>query len=225
MTRALFFLLFLVIVSCSKKLLHQSSNEIFSIGVDCTFSKGDGTDALIGHVTCGNIHLDYDYSRYSPPGPLTDKEKFLFAFRGHHHTNFFERIYIDTKLSKYFIDSVQILAVSALTKSTSNLLFKCPTCNRVVNLEFRKKTYNYPWLDDPTQNEHQFYDFYQDTLGDYNRKIYIGKTEKQQDGLYLEPLKNKKQGNKLAVFTSQNIDKQTILTLLRTIRIKQKADE
>lgn len=225
MTRARFFLLILVIASCSKKLLHQSSNEIFSIGADCSFSKGVGTDALIGKVNCGNIHMEYDYSRYSPPGPFTDKEKFLLAFRGHHHKNFFERIYIDTKLSKFFIDSVQILEVSVLTKGTHNLLFKCPTCNKVATLEFRKKTYNYPWFDDPTQNENQFYDFYRDTLGNYDRKIYIGKTEKQQDGLYLEPLKNKKQGNKLAVYTSQNIDKETILTLLRTVSINPKRDE
>ncbi|MBK9737862.1 MAG: hypothetical protein IPO92_24170 [Saprospiraceae bacterium] len=65
-----------------------SRNEIFSIGDECVFKTGQGIDSQVGTVSCGDVSLNYDYGRFSYPGPITLEEDFINGFKGVFHVKF-----------------------------------------------------------------------------------------------------------------------------------------
>ncbi len=207
-----------LILGCTKKSIPISTNGIFIIGAPCKITKDQGIDAEIGTIICDSIVLNYEYGRYSNPGPLTEIEKFKMAFRGKYHSVFFEKIYIDTKLYKQYMDSVQVMTVTKLQSHNKTLLFDCSVCNQVATLKFRKATYRFPFYNDQSITERTNFKMYIDTVGNYHRKIYLSQNG-ASSGLYLSPLENAKQGNKLSIQTESKGKQDYIFKLLQSVRL------
>ena len=165
-------------------------NEYFGIkGTNCIeIPNPDAIDSKVGQLDCGCVTLNYDYGRYSNPGPLSRIEEFRRAFDTYHHTKFFENRMIDPKVHLIFLDSVDVVDVNPKLDS-DELMFDCSTCNAKAVLTFKKDTYLFPF----TMNEVQLnrdeqgiefversplqYKYYTDTDG--------------APGLYVTPIQNR----------------------------------
>jgi hypothetical protein len=207
------------IVGCAKKSVPFSTNGIFTIDMPCKISQTQGLDSEMGTINCDSVIFKYDYGKYGNPGPLNDVEQFKLAFRGKYHSVFFEKIHIDSKLYRLYMDSVQVVDVTALKDHNKTLLFDCSVCNRVATLKFRKAIYRFPFFTDQNLSG-STHIFYLDTIGEYHRKIYLSQNG-GVSGLYLSPLENAKQGNKLSIQTTTNSSVEYLLKILQSVRLVQ----
>ncbi|MBK9737861.1 MAG: hypothetical protein IPO92_24165 [Saprospiraceae bacterium] len=64
------------------------------------------------------------------------------------------------------------------------------------------------------------YKFTTDTIQGYRRKLYISSVDSLQSGLFLSPLINPRQANKLSVVTLKKTDPDATRELLLSIRLK-----
>lgn len=219
MKRIIFLFVFFLSWSCHVNNIQPSSNHLFSIMGNCKFSKLQGIDSEIGLVKCGNTELKYEFGRYSSTGPISDTEKFKMAFRGKYYVDFFEKIYIDSKLYKLYMDSVQIIRIDTLKVHNKSLLFDCSSCNRLAILKFRKSWFKFPFYSNQALSDDTLWSFHVDTIENYKRKIFLSHTN-GTSGIYLEPLNDSKLFNKLSLQTENINDHSYLMTLFKSVRIK-----
>jgi hypothetical protein len=215
-----FYSLIYFLFSCSTKPFKGSRktnvNNIFFIEAQCTFEDTEDKGAVTGTLLCGNIALKYYYGKDIYSGPLTQEEEFRNAFRGNYHIKFFEKIHIDAKLNRMFIDSVQIKSIQPIGPSNSNLLFPCSSCNKVASLVFRNRNYFYPVYSN--NNDQNNYQIKEDTIDGFHRKIFFDKTDSLSSGLYLRPISKSKNTKNLRILCFKNANKDLLTRLLESVR-------
>ena len=167
---------------------------------------------------CGNIALKYYYGKDIYSGPLTQEEEFRNAFRGNYHVKFFEKIHIDSKLNRMFIDSVQIKSIQPIGPGNPNLLFPCSSCNKVASLVFRKRNYFYPFY--LNYSERDYLMIQTDTIDGYYRKLFFSRSDSLLSGIYIAPLSKGKDINKLRIVTTDNKYSIDLENLLKTVRLR-----
>ena len=218
--RSAFLLLILCTTACS--ILRPDENSWippFSIDKRCEIHPNEKKDTIRGSIQCDGDKYTYEYHENSYQGPLTATEKFRYAFIGNYHNKFFDHIYIDTKLSAKYMDSVEILVIVQKNQFRGTYLFECKACNQVATLRFRKKEYNFPFFSDQALDEANETNFYLDTIDGHYRKIYISKTGKES-GLLMEKLVGRRSAKKLAIHSSTTKDPENTLYYLKSVRIR-----
>ena len=145
--RSAFLLLILCTTACSILRPDENPwNPPFIIDKRCEIHPNGKKDTIRGSIQCDVDKYTYEYHENSYQGPLTGAEKFRYAFIGNYHNKFFDHIYIDTKLSAKYMDSVEILVIVQKNQFRGTYLFECKACNQVATLRFRKKVYNFPFF-------------------------------------------------------------------------------
>ena len=196
-----------------------SGNDIFTIVSDCMFKADQGIDSQLGTVSCGNVLLNYDYGRFSYPGPITLEEDFANGFRGIFYVKFFDLIHIDQKVHRLFLDSVKVLDIRR-PKPEDKLLFPCPNCNAIATVSFRNRIYQYPYTNNKSLWTMSDYEVTVDTILGYKRKLYMATNDSLPSGLFLSPVINPRQANKLSVVIHTKVDPVAARKLLMSIRLK-----
>jgi len=181
--------LFFACKSIKKDEVTGFENEYFGIkGIPCIESVNpDAFDSYVGTLDCGCVTFNYDYGRYSNPGPLTRKEEFRNAFDTYHHIKFFKNRMIDPKVNKLFLDSVQVIDVRRKLK-TDKLMFDCETCNASAELTFKKDTYLFPFTINEKQLDKEENISFSDK-GTLQYKYYTDSNSKP--ALYVTPIHNR----------------------------------
>jgi hypothetical protein len=219
----IFYVLICSIISCSTKPSQGSRktnvNNIFSIEGQCTFDSQEDKDAFTGNLWCGNIALKYNYSKESYSGPLTQEEEFGNAFKGNYYVKFFEKIHIDSKLNRMFIDSVMIKKIDPIESANKALLFPCSSCNKVAALTFRNRMYFYPFYSN--SNDSNNYNIKVDTLEGHYRKIFFAKTDSLQSGVFLRPLSKNSNQKNLSIFSLKSTDVLVLEKMLKSVHLLQ----
>ena len=183
----------LVFQSCKtkKELASEGFQNDFVLikGLQCKETVNpDAIDSRIGSIDCDGISFNYDYGKFSYPGPLTAIEDFRRTFDNYYHKKFFEYRMIDPKVYNIFLDSVEVLDVRK--KEADDIgFFECKTCNGIAEFTFRGETYHYPFTAAENQivKEGLTVDFVE--KGNMKYKIY-----KEMDalpGLYASPIRNR----------------------------------
>lgn len=126
-----------------------------------------------GTLYCGQIILAYKKGSQASLGPLTREEKFALAFRGKYHTVFFEKLHIEEKLYKKFIDSVKIIKVLSKDQSDYKPFFPCSSCNYVAELNFGNKVIAYPFFETYMQDQENY--LHNMNVDRLQRKTYLTK--------------------------------------------------
>lgn len=218
-----FYVLTCFLISCSTKPSQGSRktnvNNIFSIEGQCTFDSQEDKDAISGTLWCGNIALKYSYGKDSYSGPLTQEEEFANAFRGNYNVKFFEKIHIDSKLNRMFIDSVAIKKIDPIEFANKALLFPCSSCNKVASLTFRNRMYFYPFYSN--SNESNNYNIKVDTLEGHYRKLFFGMTDSLHSGMLLRPTSKNSNLKNLSIFSQKSTDVHALEKLLKSVRFLQ----
>jgi hypothetical protein len=205
--------------SCNKKTPSFYQDDYIKIeNLNCTESElPKGIDSAVKTLNCGEIKLYYDYGMYSNSGPKSLYESFKTSFKSYHHRSFFQKVHLDEKLYRLFIDSVNVISV---LKNDDHVkpMFVCKNCTHVAKLQFKGSDFLFPFQAsvDAMQSD-SLHTFYYDMLGEYNRKIFIAKNS-NEGGLYLFHFKDK-QRKKLSVIGETN-DKSKLLQILQSISVK-----
>lgn len=165
-------------------------NEHFGIkGINCIEKVNpDGIDSYIGTLDCGCVTFNYDYGKYSNPGPLTKKEEFRQSFDAFHHIKYFKYRMVDPKVNKLFLDSVRIIDVRRKLDSDL-LLFECDPCNVVAVLEFKKDVSLYPFTISEKQLDKKELEVSFVEKGKLQYKYY--KDGNDAHALYMTPIQNR----------------------------------
>jgi len=211
-------------ISCSIKpsqdKLKTNVDDIFFIEGICTFDSAASMDSITGIIQCVDIVLRYNYSKFNSSGPVTEEEEFKNAFRGNYHVKFFEKIYMDSKLNRMFIDSVAIKNIQPIGQSNFNLLFPCSSCNKIALLTFRNRSYFYPFYSNNSDTNN--YQIKEDTINGYYRKLFYAMTDSFPSGLFFQPLNKSKDNNNLIIFSVNKPDINMLKRLLESVRLIQK---
>lgn len=200
--------------SCNKNIRNLSENDVFSIIAKCSFELTPNQGKTLDAFICDDIIFKYEQGQDIYAGPVSDIEKFKLAFRGKYHVDFFEKIHIDNKLYRHFLDSVQVLSIELLEVSNKSLLFECKSCNRVAFLKFRKAYFKFPFYTDQPLSDAVLI---ADTVGNYFRKIYNDQFTGLK-GAYYESLDKNKP--KISVTTDHQQNADGIIAILKSIKIK-----
>ncbi|MBK8668029.1 MAG: hypothetical protein IPN89_00640 [Saprospiraceae bacterium] len=198
--------------------MDKNENKGFTMDADCKIQTTPGTGSDKGHITCKDVTLEYDYSLSSFRGPMTEMEEFTDAFKGYHHTKFFEIIHIDSKLHGFFRDSVKITDIKKIKQgAVNNSIITCNTCNMEALLHFRKKKYKWPYYS--TLKEVSTYKIEMDTMDGYFRKLFLSGVDTLPSGVLIAPLSGKHTKPSFSVTTySKNLPK--VRKILQSISIK-----
>lgn len=205
----------------TKKLVNDQEGTIYLVNGKVKFEQNeDSIDSNVGYIISRKTKMAYDLGPYSAPGPLTPEETFRNEFDAYHHTKFFEKVMIDKKVYKIFLDSVKIVDVRAKT-TDDELFFECDPCNAVAELVFKKRTFIYPTnmsdnllnLDDIT--------FKFEEIDGITYKIYQEKGK--SPALYATPTFNrfKKKKTLSVTVVESDLTDEEIINLLQNIRIKE----
>jgi hypothetical protein len=149
------FLLVVCLVSCQKYQYHLVKRLPFSLSDEYKLDKKMSNDTS-GTLYCGQMILVYKIGSMASFGPLTREEKFALAFRGKYNTVFFEKLHIEEKLYKKFIDSVEILQVLPKDQSAYKPFFPCSSCNYVAELKLNARIFAYPFYETYLQDEENY---------------------------------------------------------------------
>ena len=122
--------------------------------------------------------------------PLTVTEEFQNAFKGNYYSKFFEKIHIDSKLYRVFRDSVLITSVTE-SNLISQPLFHCSTCNKTATLQFRNRSYHYPFYWPESSYKSHQYQILVDSVDGYQRKIWIALFDTLPSGVSFRNSSNK----------------------------------
>jgi hypothetical protein len=122
--------------------------------------------------------------------PLTVTEEFQNAFKGNYYSKFFEKIHIDSKLYRVFRDSVLITSITA-ANVISKPLFQCTACNKFATLQFRNRTYHYPFYWPESSDKSQQYQITVDSVDGYQRKIWVALFDTLPSGVSFRNYSNK----------------------------------
>jgi hypothetical protein len=205
--------------SCNKKTVSFYQDDYIKIeNINCTESDSPkGIDSAVKTLNCDGIKLYYDYGMYSNSGPKSLYESFKSSFRSYHHRSFFQKIHMDEKLYRLFIDSVNIISVFK-KDDNEKAMFTCNNCTHIAKLQFKGSDFLFPYQAsvDAIQSD-SLHSYYHDKIGEYNRKIFISKNS-DEGGLYLYHIKDK-QRKKLSVIGEAK-DKSKLLRILQNISIK-----
>ncbi len=216
------FIILTLLVSCSshKNLteINSENQTLFTIGKKCSVLRSQGTDSYIGNLYCGNVSFDYDFGKYSYSGPVTLEEDFYQSFRSIFYANFFEKIHIDQKVYKLFVDSVKIVSINKYREDAKNL-FSCKTCNSTASLKFRGRSYLFPYSNNDELWKQDDYRIVVDTLDGVVRKIYYSNIDSLQSGLYLYKKDELRGGDKLSLTTNNKISFNKLAKLLKTVEL------
>jgi hypothetical protein len=174
----------------------------------------------MGTIQCGTISLQYTKGIQAYSGPLTETEKFALAFKGKYHTVFFEKLHIDEKLYKMFIDSVDIIQVIPFAESTSKPFIPCTACNYMAELEFRNRSFSYPYFATP-DTQQQEGDFSIKIDGEFQRKFYLTR-DGLGSGIYFKHTKKKKQDQNLSIEVQNVCDTAIVRKVLSSISYPKK---
>jgi len=211
-----------IIWSCSPKIqptvLQLTTRQAIVIQNKCLDHQISGLFGETGSVQCEDMLLEYIFGQNIDPGPLTPQEEFSQQFRGYYYQKFFEKVYLDEKVYKIFIDSVKLLAITPYS-DTTDYLFNCASCNASARLKFKNKIYNIPYSSSVLFPSSGIYTFSVDTTGGYERKIFISKEPEIASGVFFKELKDKKSSSKLMISTAKSIDREKLLLLFRQIRV------
>ena len=193
LTFTLFALGVLLFQSCkTKKDLSSEGfqNEFVMIkGLQCKETiNPNAIDSRIGSIDCNEISFNYDYGKFSYPGPLTAIEDFRRTFDNYYHKKFFEYRMIDPKIYNIFLDSVKVLEVRKKDEKDVGF-FECKPCNGIAEFTFRGETYLYPFTAAENQivKEGLTVDFVEKESIQY--KFY--KEKDALPGLYASPIRNR----------------------------------
>lgn len=206
-------------LSCQRSGRFGTKALPFLIQVDCKCDKKKSSESM-GSIQCGTISLQYTKGIQAHSGPLTETEKFALAFKGKYHTVFFEKLHIDEKLYKMFIDSVDIVQVIPMSESSSKPFIPCTACNYMAELEFRKRSFSYPFF--TTQDtENQEDDFSVKLDGEFQRKFYVTH-DGLGSGIYFKHTNKKKQEQNLSIEVQNVCDTAMVRKVLNSISYPKK---
>jgi len=216
--------LFFACKSTKKDEVTGFENEYFGIkGISCIEKiNPNAIDSYVGTLDCGCVTFNYDYGRYSNPGPLTRKEEFRNAFDAYHHVKLFKNRMIDPKVNKLFLDSVQVKNVRPKL-DTDNLMFDCETCNASAELTFKKDTYLFPFTMDEKQLNNEEVGVSFSDNGALQYKYYTDTDS--EPALYVTPIQNRFKKKKCLSLTVANSDcsSDNLDQILQAVYMKEKA--
>lgn len=218
----LFSSLFFACKSIKKDEVTGFENEYFGIkGISCIETVNpDAIDSYVGTLDCGCVTFNYDYGRYSNPGPLTRKEDFRNAFDTYHHIKFFKDRMIDPKVNKLFLDSVQVIDVRRKLK-TDELMFDCETCNASAELTFKKDTYLFPFTLSEKQLDNKETGVSFSNKGILQYKYYTDSNS--EPALYITPIQNRFKKKKCFALTvnKSECNRDQIDQIIRSVYMKE----
>jgi len=148
----------------------------------------DAIDSKVGTLDCKNISFNYDYGKFSNPGPITPKEEFRRTFDNYHHLRFFEYRMIDKKVYKLFLDSVDVVEVRP-KRADDTPFFECKTCNIMAEITFKGDTYFFPVTLSEKQLDQSDYSVSFKEKGANVHKYY--QQNNRPTGLYITPKFNR----------------------------------
>ncbi|MBK9256928.1 MAG: hypothetical protein IPM42_15710 [Saprospiraceae bacterium] len=215
-------IMMVTVLSCSPKLkptvLQLTTRQAIIIQNKCIDHRISGLFGETGSIQCEDILLEYKFGQNIDQGPLSPKEEFNQLFKGYYYHKFFEKVYLDEKVHKLFIDSVQLIKLTPF-QYDKEYLFNCPGCNAAASLKFKNKIYEIPYNStiDPA-NDNQYL-FTLDTFDIYERKIFLSKNPELSSGVYLSELKNKKSSSKLLITSIQSNEPDRLLQLFKKISL------
>jgi uncharacterized membrane protein YoaT (DUF817 family) len=105
----------------------------------CEIHPNEKKDTIRGSIQCDGDKYTYEYHENSYQGPLTAAEKFRYAFIGNYHNKFFDHIYIDTKLSAKYMDSVEILAIVQKINFVAHIYLNARLAIRLLHCVLEKR--------------------------------------------------------------------------------------
>ena len=197
-------------------------NEHFGInGITCIEKvHPDAIDSYVGTLDCGCVTFNYDYGKYSTPGPLTRKEEFRQSFDAYHHIKYFKNRMVDPKVYKLFLDSVRIIDVRRKL-AIDVLLFECDPCNAIAALEFKNDISLYPFSMSEKQLAKEDLEVSFEDKGKLRYKYYLDSEE--EPALYVTPIQNRfKKKNCLSMTVANSeCDSKEVKQLLQGVYMKE----
>ena len=176
---------------------------LFSLPAECSIDRDIKNLQQSGSFSCIGQHFYYSFGVEENAAPLTLKEEFSNAFKGKYHSTFFDKIYIDTKVHRFFRDSVKIIEVGKISEYNDQLLMTCSVCNGVAKLIFRGKLYYYPYYIDHSSDKNSLYIIESDTLNGYNRKVWLSKSDSLCSGVLFTSKDKSKTDKNLLILTKE----------------------
>ncbi len=175
----------------------------FTLPADCLVFGPKDKVRYSGSITCSRHNFFYSFGEPAYFAPLTLKEEFILAFKGNYHAKFFEKIHIDPKVYRLFIDSVAVLGVERKTVNSEKMLLNCSVCNMEAKLLFRGNVYYYPYYINTISDISNSYLIESDTIRGYVRKLWFSLSDTLPSGLLLNPLNKKEADKSLMIITNK----------------------
>ena len=198
-------------------------NDYFGIkSIDCVeMLNPDAVDSYVGTLDCGCVTFNYDYGKYSNPGPLTKKEEFRNSFDAYHHIKYFKNRMVDPKVNKLFLDSVLIIDVRRKLESDL-LLFECDPCNATAVLEFKNDITFFPFTMNKKQLDKEELGISFQEKGKLQYKYYSD--GEGEPAMYVTPIQNRFKKKNCLSMTVANSDcvSEEVKQILRAVYIKEK---
>ncbi|MGK0317190.1 MAG: hypothetical protein ACI86M_003431 [Saprospiraceae bacterium] len=173
-----------------KDIAKSFETEHFGIkGINCEEKVSpDAVDSYVGTLDCGCVTFNYDYGKYSNPGPLTRKEEFRQSFDAYHHIKYFKNRMVDPKVNKLFLDSVRVIDVRRKL-DTDLLLFECDPCNAAAVLEFKNDITVFPFTISEKQLDKEELEVSFQERGNLQYKYYTD--SEGESAMYVTPIQNR----------------------------------
>ena len=143
--------------------------------------------------------------------PLPLKEAFQKEFFAVHYNKFADQVYMDPKVKAIFKDSVQIVEVMPLSRSTSKIR-PCNNCNVLAKIKFKQKIFDFPvQMSEKKLSDDRCHLFRNESSENYAKKIFLSKNDCGRTGAWIAS----KNDSYLIIIRGKNKNTESLLLSVR----------